>query len=63
MLLYVKDGIDYSEITELASEQVDNMYVCITFISDSAIQNNIVIDSLSLCGTTQCFIIHYYHPP
>ena len=21
------------------------------------------IDSLSLCGTTQGFIIHYYHPP
>ena len=27
MLLYVKDGIDYSEITELASEQVKSVWI------------------------------------
>ena len=27
VLLYVKDGIDYSEITELASEQVDSVWI------------------------------------
>ena len=27
VLLYVKDGIDYSEITELASEQVESVWI------------------------------------
>ena len=27
VLLYVKDGIDYSEITELASEQVESIWI------------------------------------
>ena len=27
VLLYVRDGIDYSEITELASEQVDSVWI------------------------------------
>ena len=27
MLLYVKVGIDYSEITELASEQVESVWI------------------------------------
>ena len=27
MLLYVTDGIDYSEITELASEHVESVWI------------------------------------
>ena len=27
MLLYVRDGIDYSELTELAYEQVESVWI------------------------------------
>ena len=34
VLLYVQDGIDYSEITELASEQVESVWIKLMYKRD-----------------------------
>ena len=39
----VSPSSDYYGTTKVAPPSIICMYVCITFISDSAIQNNIVI--------------------
>ena len=35
MLLYVKDGIDYSEIAELASEQVESVWIKLMYKNET----------------------------